>query len=700
MSGGSGDDEKNKPTSFEEQVKQMRQSASLRQLQKTTEINVGQKLKRELNKNEPSLDQELVDQRLQATLNREAEQDFFKESLASVIGKKKPRKESVEAPKPEDNKAVLSDASSGRGQTRPLDVQKERSAELESLPAQSQAQASSTQNAVAVSGVSREFVVRPKQIRSFFDNEPAPPAVSKGSAGGFVQNAPSEPVVQEEEESVPDGIPGAEEYVLQETQQPQPVLQTEDSVPLGIPGADDYVAEELSWPAVSYEAENVHYGNSGADVSAPLDDTAYGAAEQYPDDYASQTYEEPGQEYYLSPEEIEANERRAGFFQYFAVESLKFKDETGLDMLLDLEDKIHIFLNAGGENQLLYEIECNDLGFAEARLFAESLCKEFSSRISLDFGVEFARPGQLAIRQLEPDEDNHLVPGQELFVRAGRLDELKALQRAIEFSWPATFQKQDELPMKVIFLDQPLIKDEHDGAVLKYLEDGRPVLFISPDLCRNGVPTEADPITNGNVESWQSAIMRELAWKSIIDCNKLPVDDATIQSLGWVLLKQENEETKLFGLKDAEGAIFMPYEDAASNEESWVRCNQHGEPVDENGNPVSEPIDMLFLSNQEMLKRAQTKPCGQRFFSPEEEIIDALRCFRQGPEWRMHLGSSNQFLYKLAKLIDQLDINRCYPSENGKDAYIRSSSGQVVENSSASQKDLVKFEQKLNRKQG
>ena len=869
MSGGSGNDEdKNKPISFEEQIRLLRRSSN-KQLQKTTEINVGQKLKRELNQNEPALDQALVDQRLQDTLNRESQQELFKDSLvASVFGEKKKKKRSTGVHAAKEAKASpASEAEPSNAGGTPAIPGREAEGPAQNVGSGNVAQ----QRDIAARSPrpTKEFVVKPRtNARSFFDNEETepqqafvPPVVSSNQGGGLFDTASgtqAAPAAQTESPSfvsqpvsleapVPLVFPGADNSVQSElaeahseieepsssgvpptearyrhTKTVEIVRQFEEPVPYGFPGDDARVeqgshvesvqelnneapyafpgADDPMWYAAesSEQTEEVPAGIPGADyqtvaeahedesdwtshemppnyqsaaqilaqaMARPLmpdldqyltADTVYGAdgqdsvqqermQEQVQESVQSheaignpisESFQEPIQEQIqesiheqvqeqiqepiheqvqeqeheheqiqvqepeLSPEEWEASERRAELLYYFSVQAQSFKERTGLDMLLDADDKIQIYLNAAGESQHLYQIECDEAGFAEADVLADTISSEFLSRISKDFGVEFGRPGQRALRQLEPDENNQLVPGENLFVRAPRVDELKALQRAIEFSWPATYQKDDQLPLKVIFLDQPLVKDEYDGVVLKYLEDGRPVLFITPELCRSGMPTEADPMADGSSESWQSAIMRELAWKSAIDCNHLPVDDAATQSLGWVLLKQESEESKQYGLKDANGDIFLPYEDASSNGESWVRCNKQGELIDAKGNPVTDIIDMLFISNEEMQRRAQVKPCGTHFFTPEEELADALRCFRQGPDWRMHLGRSNPLLYKLAKTVDQACINRCYPSENGKDAYIRLSTGQVVENSAGSQKDLVQFEQKVNRKPG
>lgn len=782
----------------------MRRS-SLRQFQKTTEMNVAQKLKREL-KNEPALDQALVDQRLQDTLNRESQQELFTDSLvSSVFGNKKKKKETVElSTRAETVPKVNSDEAPEESSTAP-----QTASSAINKPEQTEV-ADSNQFAQKAA---KEFLVRPT-AKSFFDLEQPvlaspPPVVPSGQGKGFFSEStvapePNPNISTATTRELP--VPGTpREFVGDE---PNPNNPTDKTRAFPVPGAPrESAGRELnpkgssdktrafplpgapsesaapdpnqkgstektrSFPVLNVPAEGEPHRGPETDTTGalpvpapptadaslasppgqePVSSALYEAESAVPptesesvpsvesipadDEYASEiiaqvmaaalapqreeflppdTPESPpglaphkslipddAPQHYVSAEELEAMRQRAEFLYDFGIRAEDFKNSTGLDMLLDPQDKVQIYLNAAGDSQLLYQVEYSDEGFAEAKLFAKSLCDDFCMRISQEFGLEFVEPGLVAVRQLEPDENNQLVPGEKLIARAPRIDELKALQCAIEYSWPSTYQKEDQLPLKIVFLDQPLVKDEFDGAVLRFLEDGRPVLFVTPELCQSGVPTELDPIATGSTESWQSIIMRELAWKSVIDCNKLPLDDATIDALGWVVLKQISEEERLHGLKDAEGNIYLPYEDASSTDESWVLCNQLGETLDGSGKRSMVIMDMKFISHEEMQRRAQVQPCSAHFFSPEEELVDALKCFRQGPEWRMHLGRINPVLYKLAKSIDQSNINRCYPSEGGKDTHIRSSSGQVVENNASNQKDLLQFEQKLNRKPG
>jgi hypothetical protein len=95
-----------------------------------------------------------------------------------------------------------------------------------------------------------------------------------------------------------------------------------------------------------------------------------------------------------------------------------------------------------------------------------------------------------------------------------------------------------------------------------------------------------------------------------------------------------------------------------------------------------------------MAQEAEYHPVGEHFWDPEEEIVDALRCFWQGADFRAHLSGTNPALYRTVKLLDQMSINRCYVPKKGYAGLIRSAQGVLVDNNQSNQKELLGFEQK------
>jgi len=256
------------------------------------------------------------------------------------------------------------------------------------------------------------------------------------------------------------------------------------------------------------------------------------------------------------------------------------------------------------------------------------------------------------------DAQEKYVEGRPLKVRLPRLDELKALHRAIELSWTTAQHLGNEIPTRVEFIDDTLVKGEENGARIKFSEDGRPLLFITPALCERGAPTELDRRQQDKHESWQVSIMRELAWKSTADAGLFPLSPDDYSKLGWCPIMTE-EYSGLYALKTKTCELYAPYPDGFASGREWARCDENGVLLDSEGEPALDLQEVAFLSNKEMAKCAEVKPCGELFFCAEEEIVDALRCYRQSPEWRIHLELYCPELYNAVVFIEQkLGIER------------------------------------------
>jgi len=450
---------------------------------------------------------------------------------------------------------------------------------------------------------------------------------------------------------------------------------------------DSDTAENPQFTNDPHSSDHLHDSPAG-EAASPIEFINGAHADVYRVEFVAPELLEPEEAAPGEPEIVSPEEE---FSRNYILTALQFKEETGLELILDDKNILTVMLNASGENISVYTVDFSPAGLEEIRVFAKSLTAQYVDVLTHDFGVEFGKPGEAAIRQLVINAEQQVVQGKQLLARSPRLDELKALHRAIEYSWPATYQLDDQLPLNVVCVNDTLIEGDDAGAVLKYMEDGRPILFVSPSLGQRGRPTEKDAASPGDFESWQATLMRELAWKSAVDCAKFPLSAEEIQSLGWVPLKAPADGS--YALKNVKGQLFRPYEQAVIAEQAWARCDTNGQYQNKLGKPARHDSEICFVGIEEMALQAEVVPAGFHFFNAEEEIVDALCCFRQGSAARAQLSKVSPQLYRAAKLLDQLSIDRCYVPSKSYAGLIRSPGGSLIENNSANQRELQMFEQ-------
>lgn len=532
-------------------------------------------------------------------------------------------------------------------------------------------------------------------------NEPSqPPLVSVPTLPPDVkeeQKHVSEQVSEIEPEKAPEKEP---EQVLEEDEpvrisSPQPVPQPKaepESQAAAVQDSAENLEFEYFMPSVESSSTADSTADSTEDMSFSRNELDTTESRDLRTASAKEAQNAMSAEKHVEQEssnDNEENEKRIRFDELvskFPLIAADFKFLTGFDLALNENSSLNLWLNACGDRMNLFATELSDQGMQECFVFAQTLIEQYVHSLSNEFGLEFSRSNELVVRQLTYDEEGMLKPGESLRARFPRIDELKALHLAIECSWPATYQLADQFPLKVVFLTETLVRDEDVGARIKFFEDGRPVLFISSTLASRGCPTDLDDSIDGH-ESWQASLMREFAWKTAVDCNKFPLNPDEYESIGWVSVGDG-----FYALKTWDGRLYLPYGGAESPEQAWALCDENGEPIDLVGNPVSQPSDLVFISDAELLKVAAHKPCGDHFDTVEDYFVDGLKAFRQGAKRRAELGKINPALYQMVKALDQMGINRCYSPIKTFTGMIRSSTGALVENNIANQKEVSRFE--------
>ncbi len=684
MSGDDGNSGDIAPT-FEEQIRHLRKLRGSKGtlFEKTTEHNVAKKLVRELTKSHPQpVVEEHLDQRLQQTLNREAETDMyamFDSITASITGFKRRETKTFRAPVPPSEDAASTPASAGSG-------------------------SDSAPNTAAHNPAPRLVARATKKYQIYVEGGQA-----EIRAASEEQVQPNTSLPSKEEEMVlgearakqADDGPGEEEFIVggnatsrtgrhkqirtfpggteQEVHTPgvqqrpevRPTAEHGEIIQKNEPTARS--GQEALAP-ISDAAGVETAARSGQDARAPVDSNFSGAAS---DTILTSSVSAP------------PRDGRFEFDTEFIQEMALFTAQTGLDLVVNSLTTMQVTLTAGGTTTTLHEVPLNDNGIEEARILASSLLNYYLVSLRNDFNVDFGHFGETATHQWGLNEKNQLVPIKALFARPPRLDELKAVHAALEYSWPASAQADEQVPLKILFVNDELVKGDDVGARLKFGDDGRPILFITPALCGHGASTEKDVFEDSS-ESWQLTIMRELAWKTLADCKKLPLSTEDCESLGWIEVSRNDG---LYILATTGGEYFYPNPDPQNPGQAWLKVNKSGEYVNENEQKVASSSEIIFKSAEEIALAALIPPPGVFFHSPEEELADALCRFRLGEKNKAAMLKRSPAVYRLAKEVDQDSINRWYVPTKNYSGVIRAASGALIDHSKENLDQILKFEQ-------
>lgn len=650
--------------SFEEQIRHLRKARASKGtfLDKTTEHNVRKKLNRELVTKTRPLSDEILDKRLQQTLNREAESNMyamFDSLTASLTGFKRRETKNFRAPVPKEETG--SDSSYTPAPRLVARATKQYQAYTQSSDSAVAPAANITHSEASAGSGSASSGGEPEPPTDPLQTLQTPPSTPSRPSAQSLPSREEDMVLgsstaaqSESGDSTDAHFIVGRSTINRSTQQHPHQIRT-------FPDGEKRIIEGSNFPSGIEQRPDAH-----ATISH---------------DSASDNIAQP-----LVQAQFEFNTE---FIQEMAI----FTAQTGLDLVMSSATSMQVLLTAAGTTTLLHEVPLNDSGIDEARILASSLLNFYLLALRDDFKIEFGHFGEIAIHQCGLNERNQLVPLKALFVRPPRLDELKAVQSALEYSWPSSAQTDDQLPLKIVFVNDVLLAGDNAPTRLKFGEDGRPVLFITPALCMQGVPTENDP-QKTDIESWQLTIMRELSWKSLADCQKLPLSTDDCETMGWI---EVSRDANLYILCTANGEYYYPNPDPQTPEQAWLRVNRSGEYVNEHGQKIAQSSEIIFKTAEQIAAIAKVKPAGIFFHSPEEELADALAKYRLGAEEKARMLDSSPTLYALTKRIDQLSINRWYNPTKNYEGQIRSVSGALVDHTPENLRAVLEFEHSKNR---
>lgn len=304
------------------------------------------------------------------------------------------------------------------------------------------------------------------------------------------------------------------------------------------------------------------------------------------------------------------------------------------------------------------------------------------NELQTKFNVEFSRDGK-----------SDKASGRAVDLRSPRLNELVALQAALERSGPA-LRTGDGSPLLIQFGVQPAFVTERVPAFLDTKDNGQKAVFFQPQ------------IEKLNFKQIRETALHEIAHN----------EQSTLLRDNPALLEQFNDAQGFRKVTDAEGTTRWQLKDKngnywawfgqneADSKGQWVRVNEQNQFL----KPKTRPQDKDVVTNnlkeaqkiktEELRKIAFVRPISEYFVNSSEAGAEALAHFRGTEVERRQLYLESPKLYEAAKKFDQaqLDEDPNYGKNlDGSSKYIRSTEGAIVENTPANRAALIKFEAEL-----
>ncbi|MBI4532676.1 MAG: hypothetical protein HY711_01915 [Candidatus Melainabacteria bacterium] len=341
------------------------------------------------------------------------------------------------------------------------------------------------------------------------------------------------------------------------------------------------------------------------------------------------------------------------------------------------------YFAANGQESVLFTTEATESGLREGDEKLSKLVEDKQNELTSQFKVTFGRSGEDVVWKANPAEQGG---GHHIKARTPRLDELAGVEAALFRSQPAQLLDNSGLEgIKVNFLTETSIGSAaYKSAGL----DGKSAIFVEPrSVDTPRFPTEQDGAKAGGTarESTEALFVHELSHNTQhkTGWDELEKRKQLVAEIGWI---PSTTDSQLYLFRDKEGHLYRP----PNNEFDtplWTRCNEAGEPINDKGEVVT-PDKAIVLSNDQMMAIAEVPPASGYFPNATEMCAGGLTFFRLDRKWREDLLNRSPRLYKLAKQLDQAEIDATY----GTGKYIRSLDGLLVEDTYTKRKSIESLE--------
>lgn len=271
------------------------------------------------------------------------------------------------------------------------------------------------------------------------------------------------------------------------------------------------------------------------------------------------------------------------------------------------------------------------------------------------FGIKISRDAEV----------NETSTGQKVRSREPKLSELFALEYALEHSSPSFLPRnKSKKQLKVAFL-----KDWNCyGALANWTLDpsGNPVIFVEPEYKSQC--------------SLESTLMHELSHHSQYRLGLDPANFAKwdlAAELGWRHFKNPFTGENGWCVKTKDGKLYK-FSNCLG---LWIRCNDHGQPVADDGTRVRKQIEAENLTNERLAAIAVIRPATSYFTTPAEVLAEGMMLLRMNERTRKYLRHMSPELFEIVQALDQKEIDQTF----GTGRMFRSASGVLVSRTALAQ---------------
>ncbi len=362
-----------------------------------------------------------------------------------------------------------------------------------------------------------------------------------------------------------------------------------------------------------------------------------------------------------------------------------YGEANGIQILLQ-GNQFEYTLYAAGERLVLFKTAATPEGLAQAPDLLNALVDQKISQLAQGpHRAGFSQNNELVGKQSERIKDKLVENNQSLTARKPRLNELYGIEAALNSSVPSNVAPGSKFGVKFYFLQDQLYKGNKDAAAYYVYKDkdGRAAIYVAPGALDKLWPTEADApawavkqrISKDGVyyDTIESLMMHELAHNHQ---SRMGWDDSDKKKLsemapltGFHLFRAEDGSTAFFikvkvvsnstDGQSSESIEFYRLEGGLDHSagKRWLRVNQDGQWLTENGLPAPTAEAAKALSNSQVKEAAVVTPASNYFDTPAEVEAEAMKLYRLGGPSRRLLLLKAPVLYRLVEAEDQNEIN-------------------------------------------